>query len=206
MQDQVEARAGLNGSGAGHEFVPMLDAETAAVPQAARPGRRSPIWAIMADEAKREELRRRVMETTESYTAIAKHYGTSTQTLGRAIAPYGWPRPPGAPPAPKRADGSPIGGKRLASEIADAGMVKARLLRAVDRQIDKVDGRLRKKGAEVEEKDSRILGNLAKTLSALMQIGEGGTTSKDAEPSNSADAEQGLADRIKRWARGEQGY
>ena len=203
MQDQVEARAGLNGAGAGHDFVPMLDAETAAVPQPARPGRRSPIWAIMADEAKREELRRRVMETTESYTAIAKHYGTSTQTLGRAIAPYGWPRPP---PAPKRADGSPIGGKRLASEIADAGMVKARLLRAVDRQIDKVDGRLRKKGAEVEEKDSRILGNLAKTLSALMQIGEGGTTSKYAEPSNSADAEQGLADRIKRWARGEQGY
>ena len=94
MQDQVEARAGLNGAGAGHDFVPMLDAETAAVPQPARPGRRSPMWAIMADEAKREELRRRVMETTESYTAIAKHYGTSTQTLGRAIAPYGWPRPP----------------------------------------------------------------------------------------------------------------
>ena len=112
-------------------------------------------------------------------------------------------RPPGAPLAPTKADGSLIAGKRLASEIADAGMVKARLLRAVDRQIDKVDGRLRKKGAVVEEKDSRILGNLAKTLSALMQIGEGGTTSKDAEPPNSEELEADLARRITRWARGE---
>ncbi|HET7714832.1 MAG TPA: hypothetical protein VFK86_04330, partial [Bauldia sp.] len=69
------------------------------------------------------------------------------------------------------------------------------------------DGRIRKMGAEVEEKDARILSNLAKTLSTLMQMGESGKTSNDAEPPDrDEDAEERLAERIKRWARGEQGY
>lgn len=208
MQEQIEARAALNGGGAGHELVPKIEAEAANATLPVRAGlKRSPVWAVVGDEAGREELRRRVTETTDSMTAIAKDYRVSPQTLTRAIAPFRWPRPPGAPPPPSKADGTPLPGKRLAADIADTGMVKARLLRALDRQIDKVDGRIRKKGAEVEEKDARILSNLAKTLSTLMQMGESGKTSNDAEPPDrDEDAEERLAERIKRWARGEQGY
>ncbi len=194
MQDQVETRAGLNGAGAGYGQMPLLDAETMPVPApmgragvagSAAMGRRSRSrsWSTRSNA---EALRRRVTETTESLDCRSPSVRRCRRdTLRTPIRDaMGWSRPRDAPKAPaggrvapRRASGSP---RRLPT----TAMVRARLLRAVDRQIDKVDARLRKKGAVVEEKDSRILGNLAKTLSALMQIGEGGTTSKDAEPPN----------------------
>jgi len=91
---------------------------------------------------------------------------------------------------------------RLADTMADAGMVRARLLRAIDRQVRIVDARLTGAEAEIDERDSRILGHLAKTLGMLMEIGEGGRTSKDREPPDRDDPEDRLAERIKKWARG----
>jgi hypothetical protein len=87
------------------------------------------------------------------------------------------------------------------------GIAKVRLVSAVNRQIELVEKRLEGKNAKVEEKDSRILGNLAKTLGTLIEIGERGKPSNDAEPtSRGEDVERRLAERIKAWARGEQGY
>ena len=91
---------------------------------------------------------------------------------------------------------------RLASTMADAGLVQARLLRAIDRQVRLVDAGLAGSDAVLDERDARILGHLAKTLGTLMEIGEGGKTSKDKEPPDRDDAEERLAERIKRWARG----
>jgi len=81
--------------------------------------------------------------------------------------------------------------------------VRKQLIRAVQRQATMVDARLAADGAEVEERDSRILGNLAKTLATLVEIGEGGKRSKDnKEPPDRDDTEDRLAERIKAWARG----
>lgn len=102
-----------------------------------------------------------------------------------------------------RTDGAARGTTaRLADTMADAGMVRARLLRAVDRQARLVDRRLTGGEATIDERDARILGHLAKTLGTLMEIGEGGRTSKDREPPDRDDAEDRLAERIRRWARG----
>jgi hypothetical protein len=80
------------------------------------------------------------------------------------------------------------------------------MLGAVARQVDIIETRLASAGAEVEERDSRILGNLAKTLATLLEIGEGGTRTKDnpkdREPTDRGDAEARLAERLKAWARG----
>ena len=213
MQEQVEAHAGLNGSGAKHGMVPVLDAETLAMPAMVaagdvpplRPTRSKRLAAIMADPVEREALRASISESDASISSIAERYGVHKETLRRRVEAEGWPRPPTAPKAQRPRNGSQAGMRRLANSMADAGMVQARILRAVDRQIGKVDGRMRKNGAEVEERDSRILGNLAKTLGALMQIGEGGTTSREVERPNRAEVEARLAERIRRWARGEEG-
>ena len=75
--------------------------------------------------------------------------------------------------------------RKLATTLADAGAVSARLLRAVDRQIGMIDTRLRKKGADVEEKDARMLGLLAKTLATLIALDrDDGATAKEPEPAD----------------------
>ena len=212
MQEQIEARAGLNGGGAGYAIAPDAAATAAAAPgrdvETPRPrGKRpSALDPIMADPEKREALRRQVTETTESISQIAKRRGVHPSMLRPLIKAEGWPRPKGAPKATRPKDGGAAGMRRLANSMADAGMVQARILRAVDRQIGKIDARLRKNGAEIEERDARIRGNLAKTLGALMDIGSGGTTSNHAEPPDRGDVDERLAERIKKWARGEQGY
>ena len=214
MQELIEARAALNGSGAGrgdagHGMVPVLDAEIlpVAVPEVERAGRPSPVLdALRADPERYALARQLVTGTVLGLTEIAEKVGLSQTTLRNLIRQEGWVRHAKAPREPAMPDGSRLPRKRLASAIADAGMVQARLLRAVDRQIGKVDGRLKKKDAEVDEKDSRILGHLAKTLGALMQMGEGGKTSNHAEPADRGDVDERLAERIKKWARGEQGY
>ena len=79
---------------------------------------------------------------------------------------------------------------------------RRQMLRAVQRQVRMIDRRLSGEGAEVEERDSRILANLAKTLVTLLEIGAGGTHTKDKEPTDRGDAEARLAARISAWARG----
>jgi hypothetical protein len=148
------------------------------------------------DAAAFAELRRRIEETTGSTRSIAAQYGIPPGSLARFIAGEGWTRPPGAPKAP---GGRRQGGRRLAATIADAGLVTARLLRAVDRQIGKIETRLKKKGAMVEEKDARILGHLGRTLATLMAL-ENGASAKEPEPADRAELTARLADRIARWA------
>lgn len=79
---------------------------------------------------------------------------------------------------------------------------RRQMLRAVQRQVRMIDQRLSGEGAEVEERDSRILANLAKTLVTLLEIGAGGTGTKDKEPTDRGDAEARLAERVSAWARG----
>lgn len=199
MQEQIDARAGLNGGGAGHDSVAMLDAETMPAMASARPP--SQMQAILDDPVRREALRQRIEETIESQNSIAEEFGVSSQALSKAVRRLRWTRPPDAPKASRSK-------AEFAGEAVDsAGAVRAKLVAAIDRQIDLVEKRLKGRKAEVEERDSRILGNLAKTLGTLMQIGTGGATSNHAEPPDRAeDVDSRLAERIKRWARGEQGY
>lgn len=215
MQEQIDVRAGLNGGGARYDAMPPLDVDPLpgsppggeAEACRLRAKRPSALDAILADPDKREKLRRQVTETTRAQRDIAREWKVHPSTLGRWIAAECLQRPEGAPKATRPKDGGPAGMARLASSMADAGIVQARILRAVDRQVGKIHMRIRKKGADIEERDSRILGNLAKTLGTLMQIGTGGKTSNQAEPPDrDEDVEAQLAERIKKWARGEQGY
>jgi hypothetical protein len=77
---------------------------------------------------------------------------------------------PGATSGPDSAAGRKPPRAR-ASSPATAAAVQKQLLRAVQRQATMVDARLAGDGAEVEERDSRILGNLAKTLATLVEWG-----------------------------------
>ena len=166
---------------------------------ATRPlGGRRHLALLVQDPAWRKELERRVTTTIEPLTGIARDLGIDLRALGEYVGRVGLVRPKGAPVA---------GRQRLASGMSDAGDVRDRLLRVVDRQVGKIDAKLSRKDAEVDERDSRILGNLAKTLGVLMQTGEGGKTSKEAEPPDrDEEADARLAERIRSWARGEQGY
>ncbi len=217
MENTVHKSSGLNGSGGGLAPPPGPTPEgeadregsdpCAVAPQSGGPPpapRRftSRVAAIMADPTERAELRRRVCETTNSYHQIARDFGAKLTTLTRRVTAEGWLRPEGAPVTTLREDGTTVSRPPLAASLADAGAVRFRLLRAVDRQVAQIESRARKRGASIEERDARMLGNLAKTLSTLMEIGEGGATSKDAEPQNRDELEADLARRIEKWARG----
>jgi len=81
--------------------------------------------------------------------------------------------------------------------------VMGRLITAVDRQLGKIETRLRKRGAEPEEKDARILGNLAKTLATLMALErDGGAKATQTEPVDRGEFRVELARRIAAWADG----
>lgn len=167
MQERIEARAGLNGCGAGYDVMATADGwsgkeeEPLPLPMPPHAVRTSAIWDILADPMRREALRQRVEEGVESLSAIAKDIGVSDPTLGRAVRRLGWVRPPGAPKSPRRKAGA---------DAADdpAGAVKGRLLAVLDRQIALVEKRLKGKSAEVEEKDSRTRGDLVRALGAFV--------------------------------------
>lgn len=156
---------------------------------------------IMADPVAREALRRRYEETRETQIAIAKDIGVSDTCLSRYAKEAGWTRPPRL--QTRSEAGAEAIERSLATTIADAGAVTARLLRSVDRQIRKIDGRLMKRGSEIEEKDSRILGHLARTLATLMALDrDGGATAKEPERVDRDELNADLARRIARWAEG----
>jgi hypothetical protein len=209
MQEQIEVRAGLNGRGAGRgiagEASRQIATATAEPADAGRPPtQRARLEMVMADPVRRADIHRRVTETAEPLRSIATDHGVSSRRLGEWAREQRWPRKSAVPQGPKRksmatADGS-------GSALDEMSIAKEKLVGVLDRQIELVEKRLRRKGAEVEEKDSRILGNLAKALNTMMQMGPGGTTSNHAEPPDRDDLDARLAERIKRWARGEQGY
>jgi hypothetical protein len=154
----------------------------------------------MADPVAREALRFRIEETAEPISAIAKEFPVSHTTVTNYVRREGWVRRhPKAPKAPAVA--APP--RRLAASIADAGMVTGRLIRVVDRQVGKMDARLKKRNSEIEEKDSRILGHLARTLATLMALDrDGGATAKEPERVDRDELNADLARRIRRWAQG----
>jgi hypothetical protein len=85
--------------------------------------------------------------------------------------------------------------------MADAEVVKARLLRAVDRQIDKIEQRVRKKDASVDEKEARTLGTLAKTLQTLIALDrDAGAQPDQPEPLDRDELRAALARRLSIWA------
>jgi len=181
---EASAHVGLNGSGAGYVAA-------------------STIEAVMTDPERRAALARRVMGTRESLRSIARSIDVDEKTLRLRVRAEGWTRPAGAPRAGQRGQGTPGGKRGLARTMADAEAVRERILRAIDRQVGKIEARLRKPGAALEDRDSRVLGELAKSLNTLMQTGEGGRSSKPMEPPHRDDVEDRLAERIKKWARGE---
>jgi hypothetical protein len=81
-----------------------------------------------------------------------------------------------------------------------------RLVCAVDRQIDMIEARLKDPKAELEERDARMLGALAKTLQTLMALdGDDGAKPHAPEPVDRADLNAELARRITHWAEGRKG-
>lgn len=157
-----------------------------------RPGR---LAAILADPAAAAELRRRVEETSASIRRIAIDMDVPAGSLDHHIRREGWSRPPGA----SVARGGRLG-RRAVREMADAAAVQVRLLRAVDRQVVKIDARLRKPGAEADEKDARTLASLAKTLATLMAPGGDRARTKATEPADSGYFRAELARKIAAWA------
>jgi hypothetical protein len=167
---------------------------------------RGAIAALAADPARRAEARRRVEETPDSYHRIARDLAVPPGSLHRYAALSGWTRPPEAPKAAVRAAGAPPGRRRLASTLGDAETVMGRIVRAVDRQLGKVETRLGRKGSDIEEKDARILGTLAKTLATLMALErDGGAKARETEPVDREQLNADLARRIARWAEGREG-
>jgi hypothetical protein len=78
-----------------------------------------------------------------------------------------------------------------------------RFYRACERQLALVERKLRRPRAEMEEKDVRALGLLAKTLGTLMALDrDDGAKLKDAEPVDRDKLNAELARRIARWAEG----
>ena len=144
---------------------------------------RGAMAALAADPALSAEARRRVEETSDSYRRIADDLALPPGSLHRHASLNGWRRPPDAPAAPARARGAPPGRRPLAATMGDAEAVMGRLVRAVDRQVGRIESRLRKRGADFEEKDARILGTLAKTLATLMALErDGGAKARETEP------------------------
>jgi hypothetical protein len=151
------------------------------------------------DAEAREELRRKVEETPVAIEAIASEISVPRSSLDTFYKEQGWTRPKGAAKSTTGSQARPR--SRLPLSFVDAGAVKVRLLRAVDRQIQKIDARTRKKGASVEEKDARTLGTLAKTLETLMALErDGGAKAETPEPIDREEIRAAVARRIAQWA------
>jgi hypothetical protein len=158
---------------------------------------RASLAALMRDPETREDLRQRIEETDESLNGIGKALCVSSGTISSYVKKQGWTRPDSAPKPARPA----VSNHRLAETMADAEVVKARLLRAVDRQIDKIEQRVRKKDASVDEKEARTLGTLAKTLQTLIALDrDAGAQPDQPEPLDRDELRAALARRLSIWA------
>jgi hypothetical protein len=190
MAVPVAARGG-NGAHMPGAPTPFSPAPSPALPALRRtPG--------VFDAALIERARVAVEETVRPLRLIALDLDVSTGSLSRLALEMDWTRPPGAPRSPPVAA---RGRRKLAQSLADAGAVTGRLLRATDRQLAKVETRLRRPGTTIEEKDARILGHLARTLATLMTLQNGGSANTP-EPVDRAQLNAELLRRITRWAEG----
>lgn len=183
-----------NGAAPAAVSLPLVPCDAAGdgrpVRRATRP---NPILLLPAERY--AALRRAVETTTRALSAIAADFALAPRTLARMVEKEAWPRPYGAPVGKRLA-----GVSHLARATSDAGMVRARLLRAVDRQIAAIDRRTRERGSDVEEKDARTLGILAKTLETVMALAGGTATPLEREPADRERTRAALAEKIARWA------
>ena len=124
------------------------------------------------DPALIAEAKRLVETTTISQTRIGATLGLTSQAISNLSRAGGWQRPAGAPQAPRlsRASRSPV--TRTDAVAARRERLVMRFYRACERQLALVERKLRRPRAEMEEKDVRALGLLAKTLGTLMALGE----------------------------------
>ena len=164
--------------------------------------------AADAEAALMAEARVLVETTTRSQAEIAIQLGISANTLSAWKRADGWVRPAGAPKAPKFATG--IDRRRSGATEAKAETRRRRLIDRLylvcGRQVRRIEARLKVRGREVEEKDVKTLGTLARTLDMLMALERDNGTK--AERPESVDRDQRnaeLARRIRRWAQGGEG-
>ncbi|HZP20074.1 MAG TPA: hypothetical protein VFB16_07665 [Bauldia sp.] len=164
-----------------------------------KPVKRVPALArIRADAVRHAELRRQVEETDAPVHAIARAFAVPSSSLYTHIKDEGWQRPVGLirrPPADRTK-------RKLATRLDDAASVAERLLRVVDRQVVRVEQRLRRSKDAVEERDARLLGHLAKVLQTLMALGRDDGAQRQPESADRDFDHADLAERIARWAAG----
>jgi len=155
------------------------------------------------DPALIAEAKRLIETTALSQMAIGARLGMKPQVISRLKIEGGWQRPPGAPGAPQVLRAGLAPAARTAVVAAKRDQLVARLYHACDRQLLLVERKLKKPDAEMEEKDVRTLGHLAKTLGTLMALErDDGAKTADAEPVDRDQLNADLARRIARWAEG----
>jgi hypothetical protein len=155
------------------------------------------------DPALIAEAKRLVEMTALPQRAIGERLGIKSQIISQLKVDGGWQRPAGAPGAPQvlRAGLTPMA--RSAVVAAKRDQLVARLYHACDRQLGVVERKLKRRGEEMEEKDVRTLGHLAKTIGTLMALErDDGAKTSDAEPVDRDQLNADLARRIARWAEG----
>jgi predicted transcriptional regulator len=155
------------------------------------------------DPALIAEAKRLVETTTISQTRIGATLGLTSQAISNLSRAGGWQRPAGAPQAPRLSRASRSAAMRTDAAAARRERLVMRFYRACERQLALVERKLRRPRAEMEEKDVRALGLLAKTLGTLMALDrDDGAKLKDAEPVDRDKLNAELARRIARWAEG----
>jgi hypothetical protein len=112
-----------------------------------------------------ERVRQLVVGTTMPLTAIAAAIGISPAAVRKWIGRYGWVRPEGAPVIP---------GRPAMDLERRRSLLAVRLYQAVSRQLSGLEVRARGRNHELDEKDARMLGVLARTLTTLAELDEDG--------------------------------
>jgi transposase-like protein len=145
-----------------------------------------------------EAVRRLVVGTDMPITAIAAAEGVSDSAVRNWVHKYNWPRPEGAPPL-----GVP---RRQLDSTERRAKLTVRLYRAVGRQLKGLETRARDAKEAFTEKDARTLGLLARTLTTLTELDrDTGSNVREPEIADRDTIDAELAERIARWAAGEEG-
>lgn len=155
------------------------------------------------DSALIAEAKRLIETTTLTQTEISAKLGLSPHLVSNLKLQGGWQRPPGAPGSPQVLRGGLTPAARATAIAAKRDQLVTRMYRTCDRQLAVVERKLRRRNSEMEEKDVRTLGLLAKTLGTLMALDrDDGAKTSDAEPVDRDKLNADLVRRIARWAEG----
>ena len=158
------------------------------------------------DAAWLAEAQRLIETTIAPQSEIAAKLNIKARALSKLKLQKGWTRPASAPVGlPAGMSGWQVGA-RLGTVAKKKVELVAQLYRACDRQLKSLETqvvRLARSGGGLEEKDVRMLGQMAKTLGTLMALDrDDGAKLQDAEPVDRDKLNAELARRIARWAEG----